>query len=298
VNVVNVSTKPLLIEFSRASCTCTSVDLANTRLEPGQSAALAAEYKGSPILGARNMVVRVKAAGYNDVAEVPMTVLVALPLHSDPPKINAIKDRNTGFQPQAGVLNITSEDHKPFRILTMQGGPPPFVDFDPAKDQPRDHYKLKWDLTRYNLQTCTDSNGVMMPGWFVLETDHPDCPVLDIELDHDCTIVSPLKQGDTWLIPDRRIAIGKVTPGVPIDVPIEVRWIPKAGVREDVVKMATSESPYFKAELKEVTPTKEGFIAHVTLTPQADRRGMIYGVVRLHSNNQQWPVTMTGLARE
>src|SRR5207247_3577088 len=111
----------------------------------------------------------------------------ALPVESSPPYITAIADPKTGLLPLNGVLTIISGDHQPFHILAVQGDPPPFLDFDPIKDSPRDHYQLKWDLSKYDPKTCADAQGRLMPGWIAIETDHHDCPVMDVEVHHECT---------------------------------------------------------------------------------------------------------------
>jgi Protein of unknown function (DUF1573) len=301
VLVVNTSDKAIFIQGSRASCTCTSVNLANTVLQPGKSVPLTAEYSGSNMLGPRHVSVRVKVAGFQPFAEVIAQVNVALAVQSDPAYISAykVKDKEKGTEevmPQSGVLIITSRDQKPFRILSVQGAPPPFADFDAAKDEPRNQYQLKWDLTKYDPSTCTDPQGVRMPGWLIIETDHPDCPVLDVEVRHECTRHAYLNRGDTWLLEDRRMSVGRIAPGGSGEVTIEVRWLPNAS-HDDLIRAATSESAQFRADLVEVKPGTDGYDVRLRITPAPEHRGFIYGIVRLQSSRQQWPLTIIGTVR-
>lgn len=297
VDVINTSDKTIVIQSSKASCTCTSVNLANTLIEPGQSVSLPAEFKGSNNLGPRKVSVRVMVEGFRDVAEVPMQVTIALPVHAEPPNITSFKDAATGQIPLSGVVTVFSEDHQPFHILSVQGGHPPFVDFDPAKDEVRDRYQLKWDLSAYDEKTCTNPQDVTMPLWIAVETDHPDCGVLDIEVRHECTRRTYLKPGDAWMLDDRRANIGRVKPGESVEITLGARWLPKS-LHDQVPVLVTSESPQFRVEMTDIKPTEGGFEVHVKLTTNAAHRGLIYGNLRVHSQGQQWPVTVIGSAQE
>ncbi|MHC5024180.1 MAG: DUF1573 domain-containing protein, partial [Planctomycetota bacterium] len=64
VQIVNNGTTPLTILFSRASCTCTSVDLANTVIPPGGAVPLKIRYDGQMTLGPKSSVVRIGFEGY------------------------------------------------------------------------------------------------------------------------------------------------------------------------------------------------------------------------------------------
>ena len=49
-----------------------------------------------------------------------------------------------------------------------------------ATDEPKTSYAISWDLTVYDPETCLDAEGRRMPAWWVIETDHPDAPVVTL----------------------------------------------------------------------------------------------------------------------
>jgi hypothetical protein len=297
VNIKNTSDKPLKILASKASCTCTSVNLANITIPPGQSVPMPAQFKGSSYLGKKQVAVIVRIAGYDDI-QVQGQAMISLPVFADPAFISAMTDPKTHIaQAQQGELTIASEDGKPFRILSVQGNPPNLVDFDPVKDSPRNSYKIKWDFSYYNSHACADEQGKPMPEFWVVETDHPDCPVFDIQIRHACTRQNLLNVGDQWIFPDKRTLLGLMKPGESKEITLEAKWLPKSN-HSDPVTSLYCEIPQVSAQLLSVTSTPEGFEAHVKITAAPEMRGFLYGVLRMQSQNQAWPIMLVGSVRQ
>lgn len=294
VYIQNTSDKWLKIVSSKPSCTCTSVDLANTSLAPGERVPMRADYHASAIMGPKQAAVKVRFEGYDDV-QVDIKANVLLPIRAEPSFISAVPAAD-GSQSLTGEISLTSMDQKPFRVLAVNGGAVPFVGFDPDHDQLQNAYQIKWDLTPYNPATCTDSKGNRMPGWIIVETDREDCPVFHLEIRHQCTMRQRPKPGETWLIQDKCMLVGGVKPGNPIEFELLANWFPNAA-QNDPIRSVVSESNQFAAELINVEKVNGTMVCHIKVTPGADYRGLIYGNLRIHSNNQSYPITIIGTSR-
>jgi hypothetical protein len=239
--------------------------------------------------------VRILFEGY-DVIEVPIRATVALPVRAEPTSIDALKHQD-GSQATTGVFTVYAADHKPFRVLAVNGRPPVLVDFDPEKDTQRDKYVLRWDLSEYELATCKNAAGERLPIGLVVETDHPAAPMFDLEIRHECNLrqrLSPVTPMDTWSLQDKRVIIGPVKAGESVEVEVEAKWLSQAD-RAEPPKIMLSESPeLFEIKVVSVTPSGDALRVKLKVTVAANARGFIYGQSRLYSNRQTAPLAVIG----
>ncbi len=291
VRVRNIGTEPLKILSSRASCGCTSVDLANTVLEPGGSAPLTVRYDAGG-LGKKQENISVLFEGYDQPADLAVLVEVDLAVRAVPTYIAA-------SQAMSGWLTVQSLDGRPFRILGSNGKAPVYNAFDPEVDEPRPGYRVKWDLTPFDATTCQDADGNPMPGWWVIETDHPECPIFDLTVRHVCT-VPPQRPPDRrpWVLSQTRVPIGRLEPGEAAEFRVSLKWLGGAEP-DDTVYAALSESPeQFDAEL--VTVEQRGTMneALIRVTPRDDFRGLVYGTLQVYSARHSAPLVVIGQVAE
>lgn len=291
VQLQNVSEKWLKIVASRADCTCTSVNLADTLLAPGQSVPLEAQLKTS-VMGEWSGAIQVLIEGYDPIT-VRATAVVALPVHADPPYVAALKD-SQGQLPVTGEFTVSSIDGKPFSVLAVNGEPPQFVAELGATKSPRNEYRLKWDLSEFDPKTCRDSTGRRLPGWIIVETDHPDCPIFDLEVRHECNRRQILRT-DSWAVQEKRVFIGNVKPGEPVECEVVAKWIPRRN--HDPITAVVSESRQFTVELIGTESMDDGMRCRFRLTPAADHRGLLNGTVRLQSARQGNSLPVIGTVR-
>jgi hypothetical protein len=263
VLVHNEGDTPLTIIASRSSCACTAVDLANTVIPPGEAAPLSATFDGSHNFGVKTAVIRVIVAGY-DPAEVPVRAEVALAVRTLPSHIRP-------YDALTGQVLVESIDDRPFRILSVNGDPPSISDFDPERDDPRSSYRLGWDLTEYDPETCTNAAGDPMPRWWYVETDHPDCPVFDLEIRHGCTRAAVPGGGRRWVLSERHIIVGRVRPGEWAEFSISMNWFPNTSPN-DTIRSVGSAIDGLRADLVEVaeSPTTSEYRVRVTAEPGAE----------------------------
>ena len=120
-----------------------------------------------------------------------------------------------------------------------------------------------------------------MPIWYVIETDHPDAPLVDIYVRHRCTLIEPLA-GRRWRTRDRNAVLGEVEAGQERTFTVEVVWV-QTPSPNDTILSVRSKSPALEPRLLEVAETEEGVICQVAVTVPPGHEGLIYAPITLHS---------------
>ncbi|MHC4948781.1 MAG: DUF1573 domain-containing protein [Planctomycetota bacterium] len=294
VQLHNTGSEPLTITQTRASCKCTSIDLANTVIAPGASVPLAAELDPGYALGRKSAGVKILIEGYS-VVQVDVRAEIAMAVRADPPYINAYRDVGGTLEPvESGTVTVLAGDGRPFRVLGVNGEPAELMGLDPAADEPRTSYELRWDLSRYDPQLCTDADGNLIPTFLAVETDHPECGVFDIQVRHPCTQVRPPSDGRRWLLSERRILVGALAPGESREFSVKLVWLGHTKPN-DTIRSVTSETDQLVAELVGVDRVADEIrvTVRVTATPDA-RGGLVYDNIRLHAARHSSPLLIVG----
>ena len=117
-----------------------------------------------------------------------------------------------------------------------------------------------------------------MPRWWVIETDHPEAPIVDLRVRHLCTL-PPRPQGRRWILSQQRTVLDAVTPGESREFTVFLKWA--AGEKpNDTIRDVRSESPQFTASLMGTERDGDRITCRVRVTLRPDHRGLIYGDVR------------------
>jgi len=167
VQVTNNGPTELTVTRTDSSCACTVAALSDRVIPPGGSITLKVSYDADTNIGIIQKEVRVFCEGYTQ----PYRFYVwgeknfAVRISSGP--VMAL------IGPK-GVINLESTMKMPFKILAVNGKPPSYVDFDPAKDEPRAVYILNYDFTGLSAQDH--------PRWVVIETDHPRAEMMELRV--------------------------------------------------------------------------------------------------------------------
>jgi hypothetical protein len=217
----NKGTAPMRITSARSSCMCTvPKGLEGTVIPPGGSHPFSMVFTTSDAPGSKDAKVWVEfeTGGERQHLLVRIDADVALIVRSEPPYIDALNGVDSG------TVRVESTDGKPFSILSAYGSDPVFADgFDPGADDARNAYTLQWDVAFPTMSGCDNARL-----WWVVETDHPDCPVLPLRIRHDCTGLraDPDHQQRGWIFREYLVNLGSVTGGVPVEVEVDLRRLP------------------------------------------------------------------------
>jgi hypothetical protein len=212
---------PMTITSAKSSCMCTvPKGLEGSVIPPGGSHPFSMTFTTSDAPGAKDAKVWVyfEAGGEAQHLMVRIEADVALVVRSEPPYVDALNGV------ASGTVRIESTDGKPFSILSTYGGDPVFADgFDPQVDDARTAYTLQWDVAFPTMSGCDNAKL-----WWVVETDHPDCPVLPLRIRHDCTGLraDADHQQRGWIFREYLANLGSVKAGVPVEVEVDLRRLP------------------------------------------------------------------------
>jgi hypothetical protein len=250
-------------------------DLSGRVIPAGESIELTAVVDAPSYQGTRRNEIRFLFEGYREYGPMAVKLVadVAGPIRVEPAFFNLAEQ-------VTGVVGIHARDGRPFRVLAANNRPPVYAnDFDPEMSGPQEGYLLEWDLSMYDPMTCRDPEGNPMPRWWVIETDHPAAPLVDLFVRHyPCTLPEP-PGGRRWFLSKQRVLLGELSPGESAEFSVELDWL---GTKEpdDTIGAVRSESEQFDAEMTSLDRLGDRTTCRVKVTPRAEFRGLLYGDVR------------------
>jgi hypothetical protein len=278
VTLRNVSDEPLRIQAMKPDCRCTAIqDYTGKVIAPGGSIDFDIVFETPKYMGPKGASVRFIFEKYG-YAELKIQSLVAREVMAEPSYIRAQDARS-------GVITVKTMDREPFRILAADNRPPVYADgFDPEQDEPRSEYQLAWDLTEYDNKTCENSDGRRMPKWWVIETDHPAAPIIDVRVRHlPCTQIEAPNRNRRWLIRDFHVVLDDITAGEAGEFTTRMQWL-KGMEPNETISSIESECDDFHAVLLPLERDGDDTICRVRIIPTPGFTGLIYGDVRFNGS--------------
>ncbi len=312
VQITNISDKPLTITKQVSSCKCTTAqDLTGRTLAPGETVELNPLIEGRTWNGPKRDKITLVFSNHPEPASIWVKSNVARAIVAEPHTLKAARrvNKQNEVLPEtpeekiarlSGVINLQSRDEQPFRILTLNGGEVPFVDFDPATDEPRSSYEIRWDLRDFDETTCLDAQGNRMLDWWVVETDHPGAPIVDIRVRHICTLPEMPSRADLpgrhWFPGEFRMVLDEIKAGEPMEFELPLKWVPHA-TPDDTIVNVVSESEQFAVQLTDTWDEELLTMCRIRITPDEKLRGLLYGNCRLYSTQPGHSATVMIIAR-
>ncbi|MBL9147121.1 MAG: DUF1573 domain-containing protein [Phycisphaerae bacterium] len=276
VTIKNVGDKPLLVLAVQPSCKCTTVnDLVGSEIAPGATVELEASMRAQAGVSERRADIKIRFQDYERVTNVQLRMETSLPIRVMPPYINAIREES-----MSGRLVVESLDKKPFRVCSVHGRAPVFVGFDPAKDEPRNQYVLQYDARQFKREE--------IPRYLAIETDHPDCRLVDVFFRHEATnpvrpefklaeyrcSFDPIESNGTgkFKVDFNELLEGEPLTAIETTLPgATVRWVGEPEVRGE-----------YLTAYAEITPPKDfAGILYAPITIRTERRSQVIAVFGL-----------------
>jgi hypothetical protein len=254
-------------------------------IQPGESIAVPARFNGKNATGEKKESIRISIDGFAMV-EIPIRVVIDSPVHVKPSYID-------GLSQSQGEFVVLSNDGKPFRVLAVHGAAPVYADFNPATDEPRDNYRIRWDISGYDPKTCLNAEGERMPGWILVETDHPERPVIDVEVRSECTRRQRPAQGQNWILAAHSVLIGSVKPDEPTEITATMVWL-RGATPDDAIVAVETQSPDISVELIGVQRDAGLIEAKIRVTPKGAHRGGLYAPITVRSSRHSYPLVILG----
>ncbi len=279
IAVRNTSPEPVEILAVKSTCLCTvAEDPGGQVLPPGASVELPYGFNAPREPGHKTakLTVVFRHLGLGGYVDIAMEAQIAMVIRAEPAFVDALRGVTSGS------VRVASVDGQPFRILSSGGARPAYGDgFDPAADSPRSEYSLAWNV-RYPSATDPDCGSQRL--WWIIETDHPQCPILPLRIRHECTgsRSDPNRRERGWFFKDAIVNLETVRAGETVDTDVDVRlYEGAAGITIDGVH---SLSPDAEARLVSASPGANDLIAcRVSVTPKRGYSGLLYAMVRFTS---------------
>ncbi len=279
--LLNISQETLKIVKVQPSCACTDVTLTTTTLAPRSSTPFSLEFTPKSGTGVKKAQVRFFVEGFRVPAIFDIIGEVTLPVRVIPPHIDARETID-------GSMVVQSVDDEPFRIFNVAGMAPQYADgFNPATDEPRKQYVLKWDLSIYDKET--------IPGWLVIETDRDDAPVVDVRVWHEWTRPDRSDIASThWILSDQRILLGALKPAETTEISLLMKPLRATDVVETPLAASCLVDDVV-VELVDSHAAADGAIeCHVRVTCNQTETGLVYAPMTIHSPSQTRDVVLIG----
>ena len=257
------------------TCSCLKPEFSDrVVLTPGGNHTVSITHEPRSQAGPSKATLRFVFLG-NDIVNVPVEVMFTRPVKADPTWIDFRRDGDQG------ILKLRSLDSRAFRVLSVQGVPVPSASAALLQEVP-------WDLSSYDTETCTNSEGERMPSWIVVQTDHPDAPIVDVRVRKDgCTNPDIPGDGDSraWMILDQRVVLGELSPGEKQIYELPVALLPNRTMNERFT-VAKSETPGLMTRFVDVIQKEEGNVVQVEIGAELGcPAGVLMGTFQMESSN-------------
>ncbi len=262
VKLLNPLDRPVTITKATPSCQCTGVDIEGKVIPAKGELEFPISIKMSSAPMKKIATLTILIEELKQVIVIKLESEIALAIRSQPAFLDVQQKLN---MPAGGEVTITAADGKPFSVIAVHGKPPVFRGFDPSKDQPRTSYTLAYDFSG-------EIAASKVPPYFLIETDHPECPIVDIRVRHETTQLKPRLHVNGY-----RSSCGRIAPGTSGEFELEIE---KMGSQR--ITGVRSLWPEATVELVEQIADKHGNVTiRVKVTPPADFRGLLFFPVEL-----------------
>ncbi|MFM1829973.1 MAG: hypothetical protein RLZZ558_313 [Planctomycetota bacterium] len=272
VRLRNAGNQPVTIAAIQPTCTCTTTsDLAGKVVGPGESVSFDASLSGSVVPGPRKATVKILADGFGRALEIDVRGEVALPIRAVP---SALTPPPQG--PARGRVVVESVDRRPFRVVASHGTTPEYLGFDPARDEPRATYVIRTDLESLPREAW--------PAFWVVETDHPSCPVIGLKVRDERFNLKPVLR-----MREFALNVGVLQPERVAHVDVDLQ--------EPLPEGATVTLPEgWQAGVASVEPLSDGCRVRLRLQPPP-QGGSFVVPVTLRSGSREQSLWMYGAVR-
>ena len=200
IELKNEGDEPFTIQKIITGCNCTKIEAMNNFVPAGGSTTLVIDHEPYPYIHGWTKAFRIQTIErpdywYQFVCRATCGYAVQLNKGASPRVVT-----------ETGNITAQSIDGQPFRITSVHGQPPVLQDFNPATDELRNNYIIEFDLEKI----CPlGTFGAAL----VMETDHPDAPMIAMLLGNPDLRRSLDAQPQSWRPFEDYLLTGNVKPG-------------------------------------------------------------------------------------
>ena|GEM_PF-3856040 len=280
VVIRNDGEAPAVLRKVSTSCTCTAVNFkAPITIAPNGEFVLQVRVKGrntvGPLHTQANLFFEHRAEPY----VVKVEGKVSRAISATPSIIDVLVFAGRNPEPSmTGDITLKSEDGLSFRVLSVQGKP--VADSKPATTH----------TVQYNFEGVEQKD---MPIWFVIETDHPKAPLVELRV--GSLALLDTGQGSGPWDPDLDILLlGKTAPGTPVQQDMEL-----AGLRDTTVKATfNTANGNFDVHIDSERMGARGRVFTLTFTPALGVEGFVHDKLVIDAKGHERSIDLYASVRK
>lgn len=262
IKVHNPEDDTLKVTRVRGSCPCITVIPKPDVIQPGETVEWVMHVDVPDTLGPFSRRLLVDCEGYARPSSTPVVGDITW-------GVRVRADGKPSVRQRAGTLTLESVDGEPFRVLSVNGKEPEFVEYDPSSGETRERYTLRYEVP--------GSTMLDIPRWIVIETDHPDAPLIDVKVDLP-QLWKRWRPGGRWRWFESRVRLDDMPLGGSTEFTAAITGLPFDPDRRIRIRSA---SDTFRAELVEARKPSKGGGTEVVVRvhPEHEEPGVLIGVV-------------------
>lgn len=278
VTLTNREALPIRLPGSARGCSCTKLDLQPMLLGPGESVAIPATMTAGLTPTSKDSSMKVEVAGRPPI-KIPVKGEIIRGLRVSPRDITTYQyGGSDDVYRSIGRLRVDAPEGRRFSILSVNG--------EPKNTPPLQMHVVDWDVRDYDKATGLNAQGEMVPRFWLIETDHPETPVMEVPVRHRGHQLHRREKERPWFFVETRVNVGAVdADGVArVEVPVK-------GVRgEDPIIAIESRSDLFTARKGATRRRDRDLMMTVEITPAPGVEGPFWGEVEFVSDTFRAPL--------
>ncbi len=281
--LVNPTKAAVMVRAVKPTCQCTTAEnVEGKQIPAGGTLEMPVTMQVPSTTGKKNAAVNILLS----TGAGPRLVLraeSAYAVRTIPPYVDAFQKPEN----MKGMINLISNDDQPFKVLSVAGKEPVFINNGGEESVARKMHTISYDL---GLFDCAS-----MPKWILIETDHPNAPLVEMRVRHECTkLKHQLQPGSITLNLDGWIAnTGRIAPGAQGDFSVEIKQF-----KNMKIDSVSSLDPRFKATLLDQKPGDGDRVqVRIAIQPLTNMTGVFQVPVQMNSGRRAESIFVVGTVR-
>lgn len=293
--IVNDSNEPLVLKEVKRGCSCTEVAMQPGAIAPGGSRTGVATFTAGLTPTVKNNKIKLLFEKHRSMT-LPMKAIVSRAVQVQPPDFR-MHGKGYFDGPVSRTktrVQVSATDDQSFRILSSGGRKPIPSPGGGDPDVPSTFHTVMIDIAEHDKETLLDSQGKRLPPFWLIETDHPDAPVIEVRILHKENSPHRREKDREWVFVENRVVVDAVKPGGAVQFELPIIWNAFEGQRTQQIIAAESRSPEFDASLVGMKKDGRKTKAIIEIRPMAGTVGPFQGVVELVSHEHRAPLNLIG----
>ncbi len=210
VKIKNIHSETVTLHQPTAGCSCTVPKLPKMIIEPGETIEMSVQLAIGYNLGAVNKSVNVRVQGQTGMYTIPVRADATYAVKTTPTFLNSGRADRSGSM--TGAILVESVDGRPFKILRANNARPVILSSEGTTDAGSTSYRLEYSLEAGSI-----------PPAFLIETDHPHAPLVDLRVTHAEVLAEERKyRGKSLKVLMPSANAGVIKPGESTEIVIQI----------------------------------------------------------------------------